>query len=86
MSMSPLPTHMSCFGVSSDAVSIARGYSKSSYAERLSTVKSMLVPGSHESSVVANDQASGASEVGPHVPPKASSTRQVAVQCDALGA
>ncbi len=43
MSMTPMPVHMSCFGVSSEAVNMARGYSKLSYSDRLATVKSSLV-------------------------------------------
>ncbi|GLC32975.1 hypothetical protein PLESTB_000384700 [Pleodorina starrii] len=64
MSVSPLPVHISCYGVSADAVNLARGYKKHSYADRLATVRSSLIQASPDSGSAALSSIVSGSSTG----------------------
>ncbi|GIM00572.1 hypothetical protein Vretimale_5564 [Volvox reticuliferus] len=77
MSMTPLPVHMSCFGVSSDAVNMVRGYSKPSYSDRLASVRNSIATGCPDiGSLASNNNPSGPLSSGGRAVAQASSSRQ----------
>ncbi|GLI65514.1 hypothetical protein VaNZ11_009065 [Volvox africanus] len=77
MSMTPLPVHMSCFGVSSDAMNMVRGYSKPSYSDRLASVRNSIAAGYPDTSCLApSSNPSGPSSCGGRALAQASSPRQ----------
>ncbi|EFJ43866.1 hypothetical protein VOLCADRAFT_106640 [Volvox carteri f. nagariensis] len=79
MSLSPIPVHLSCFGVSSDAMNMVRGYSKPSYSDRLASVRNSLAVACPEtSSAATSSSALGTSTNGNRAAAHPSSCRQAA--------
>ncbi|GIL44539.1 hypothetical protein Vafri_2067 [Volvox africanus] len=77
MSMTPLPVHMGCFGVSSDAMNMVRGYSKPSYSDRLASVRNSIAAGCPDTgSLAPSNNPSGPSSSGGRAMAQASSSRQ----------